>query len=452
MPYASTNPFTNEVFAEFPTATDRQVDEALIRAHDAFGAWSRRPIAERTTLLGRAAELMRERSEELALIATREMGTPLNTSRVAAGEGGPAILQYYADNAEEFLRPEILAENTKILNEPMGIIFAIEPWNAPYYQPIRAAAGNLAAGNVVILKHASIVPQCAAAMEKLFLDAGFPEGVFTNLYASHDQTARIIADERVRGVTMTGSDQVGRAIAAQAAAAVKPVVLELGGADAMVVLDDADIDKAADGAMSRFRMCGQICVSPKRLIVEEGVYDEFLEKFLARANTLIPGDPLDESATIGPLSSQSQADIVAEQIARAVRDGATAIEVGAPVPARGAFVQPTVLVEVSPDNSVYYEEIFGPVPQVFRAADEADAIRLANDTRYGLGGSVFSRNIDRAERVAHAIDTGMVWINRVTSTAPHLPFGGTKASGFGTELGRDGIFEFVNRKLVHRPG
>ncbi|MFI8632358.1 aldehyde dehydrogenase family protein [Microbacterium sp. NPDC077663] len=451
MAYASTNPYTNELLAEFPYASDAEVDAALATAQSAFESWSRLPVAERAVYVRRAAELMRERREELARIATLEMGIVYESSLVHAGTVGPGILDFYADNAEAFLAPERLGEHTLVVREPTGIVFAIEPWNAAYYQPIRATAGNLMAGNVVILKHASIVPQSSAAVARLFADAGLPAGVFTNLYATHEQTSRIIADERVRGVTMTGSDQAGRRIAAAAAAAVKPAVLELGGADAMVVLGDADIEKATDAAMSRFRMCGQICVSPKRMIVVDAAYDAFIKRFRDKAARLVPGDPLEPGVSIGPLSSQSQADIVSDQIERAVAGGAAAIPVGGRVPAHGAFVQPTILLEMDAENPVYYEEIFGPVPEIFWAKDVDDAVRIANDTKYGLGGSVFSANVELAEDVARRIDTGMVWINQVAGTAPSLPFGGTKASGYGTELGRDGIYGFVNNKLIHRP-
>lgn len=451
MAYASTNPYTGEVLARFPDASDAEVDAVLDTAHDAFVRWSRTPLAERLGLISRAAGLMRERGDELARLQTTEMGMTFEFSRVQASIVAPSILDYYADGAEEFLAPEDLGDGARVFHQPSGIVFAIEPWNVPYYQAIRAAAPNLAAGNVVILKHAGIVPQCAAAVEAVFRDAGLPEGVFTNVYASHEQTSRIIADERVRGVTLTGSETAGRKVAAQAAAAVTPSVLELGGSDPMIVLEDADIEHAVSQAMGRFRLCGQTCVSPKRIIVAESVYGEFLRGYRASCRTLVAGDPFDPATTLGPLSSREQADTVREQIRAAVDAGATAIEVGPAVPEQGAFVQPTILVDVQPGNPLFGEEIFGPVPMIHVAADDDDAVRLANDTRYGLGGSVFSADAARAERVALGIDTGMVWINRTAGTEARLPFGGTKQSGYGTELGREGLLAFLNNKLVNRP-
>lgn len=451
MAYASTNPYTGEVVARFPDATDAEVDAAVDAAHAAFPGWARTPLSERIAHLNRAAELLRERGEELARLQTLEMGMTIEVSRMQASTVAPGILEYYTANAEEFLEPHDLGDGAKIVRQPTGIVFAIEPWNVPYYQAIRAAAPNLIGGNVVILKHAGIVPQCAAAIEQVFRDAGLPDGVFTNVYASHEQTSRIIADDRVRGVTLTGSDTAGRKVAAQAAAAVTPSVLELGGSDAMVVLDDADLDHAVTQALGRFRLCGQTCVSPKRIIAIESVYDEFLRRYRSACESLMPGDPFDPATTLGPLSSQGQADTVREQLRTAVEAGATAIEVGGSVPATGAFVQPTILTGVEPGNPLYGEEIFGPVPMMFSAVDDDDAVRLANDTRYGLGGSVFGTDAERTERVALGIDTGMVWINRTAGTEARLPFGGTKQSGYGTELGREGLYAFLNSKLINRP-
>lgn len=452
MAYASTNPFTGEVLARFDYATDEAVDAALTTASDAFSEWAATPIAERAALLHTAAELMRERHVELAELVTLEMGMVTSLSQMQASTVAPNIMDYYATNAEEFLAPHDLGGGAKVIRQPMGIVFAIEPWNVPYYQAARAAAPNLVGGNVVILKHAGIVPQSSAAIETIFRDAGFPAGVFTNLYASHEQTTRIIQDPRVRGVTLTGSDRAGRIVATQAAAAVKPAVLELGGSDPMVILDDADLELALTHAMSRFRLCGQTCVSPKRIIVHESRYDEFLAAYAERCATLNPGDPFDPEVTLGPLSSISQAETVRQQVADAVAGGATATQVGRPVPTVGAFVQPTILTNVGATNPLYGEEIFGPVPMIFSFSGDDEAVRLANDTQYGLGGSVFSTDPEHAGRVAQQIDAGMVWINHAAGTEPRLPFGGTKASGYGTELGREGLYQFLNNKLINAPG
>ena len=451
MVYASTNPFTGEVLATFDYASDTEVADALGRAHVAFSAWAATPVAERASLLARAAAIMRERSDELAHLQTLEMGMVTSLSQLQVSTVAPNILDYYAAHGEELLAAEDLGGGARVVRDPLGIVFAIEPWNVPYYQVARAAAPSLVAGNVVILKHAGIVPQTSAAIEAIFRDAGFPDGVFTNLYASHDQTARIIHDPRVRAVTLTGSDQAGRIVAAQAASAVTPAVLELGGSDPLVILDDADVELALTHAMNRFRLCGQTCVSPKRIIVAASRYDEFLSAYTERCGTLTIGDPFDPSVAVGPLASQDQADAVSAQIAEAIAGGATATPVGPAIPSAGAFVQPTILTDVRPDNPLYGEEVFGPVAMVFSAADDEDAVRIANATRYGLGGSVFSTDTDRAERIARRIDAGMVWINHAAGTEARLPFGGTKESGYGTELGRAGLLQFVNNKLVNRP-
>lgn len=402
----------------------------------------------------RAAELFHERQEELARLATLEMGMAWNFSYAMAGSPTTDMLEYYAEHAERFLAPQPLDvaahEGTAyVVHQPLGIIYAIEPWNVPYNQAIRPTSTNLMAGNVVILKHASIVPQCAEAVAQIMKDAGVPEGVFTNLRATHEQSERIIADWRVRGITLTGSDAAGAHIAALAGKAVKKTVMELGGSDAMIVLDDADLENATSCATFRFVLAGQGCALTKRIIVDESVYDEFLEKFTEKAGNQTIGDPMDPNVSLGPLSSQGAADEVKDQIRRAVEGGATAIEVGPPVPETGAFVQPTILTGVTRDNPIFHEEIFGPVPVIFKVANEAEAIELANDSIYGLGGSVYSADLERAQEVALQIDTGMVAINQPIVANADMPFGGTKRSGYGLEMGPQGILEFVNTKLIN---
>ncbi|UFS61190.1 aldehyde dehydrogenase family protein [Subtercola endophyticus] len=333
-------------------------------------------------------------------------------------------------------------------HQPMGIIYAVEPWNGPFSQAIRPICGNLMAGNVVILKHASNIPACADAIDQLFKDAGLPEGVFTNLFVTHAQSATIVADYRVRGVTLTGSDEAGSRLSEQAGRAIKPAVMELGGSDPMIVLEDANLDLTAQCSRFRFALSGQACISNKRMIVLDGVYDAFVERFTALTESIVPGDPSVATTTFGPLSSREAADGVRDQIRRAVEGGATATELGPVVPDLPAFVQPTLLTGLTPDNPVFYEEIFGPVPILFRVDDEAAAVGLANDSRYGLGGTVFSEDIERAQRVARQIDTGMVRINQPTGQPADMPFGGTKRSGLGQEMGPQGIREFVNSKLI----
>ncbi|HZK04787.1 MAG TPA: NAD-dependent succinate-semialdehyde dehydrogenase [Actinomycetaceae bacterium] len=456
MAYQSINPYTGEEVASFPEATDAEIEQALATAHEAFKSWRALSFDERAEYLRRAAGLFRERAEELSLLQTAEMGMPLSLSRPQTEYMIPSMLEYYAENAEAFLADEKLDVNeaegeTWITHQPLGIIYAVEPWNGPFYQAIRPACGNLMAGNVVMLKHASNIPGCADAVAQVFTDAGLPEGVFTNVFATHDQSARIVADPRVRGVTLTGSDAAGARIGEQAGRAIKPAVLELGGSDPMIVLEDADLALTARCSMFRFLTSGQACISNKRIIVVDSIYDEYLEQYKQMTEGLTPGDPADPATGFGPLSSKEAADGVREQIRRAVEAGATAIEVGPKVPDVETFVQATILTDVTPDNPVYYEEIFGPVPVIFRVRDEAEAIELANDSPYGLGGGVYSQDIERAKRVAAQIDTGMVAINAPLYVYDDMPFGGTKRSGIGKEMGPHGIKEFVNSKLITIP-
>ncbi len=453
MAYKTVNPFTAEVVATFPDATDDQVDAALDQAHEAFLNWRETPAIERAALLGNAAKLLRDQAEDYAKILTLEMGKTINEARAEVTLSAD-ILQWYADNGPALLAPRTLVASptsgkAEVVKEPLGVLYTVEPWNFPFYQVVRVGAPQLAAGNTIILKHASNVPQSAAAMEKLFLDAGAKKGLLTNLYVTRDQSARIIADERVRGVALTGSEDAGRVVASQAAQALKKSTMELGGADAFIVLDDAELAKAATwGAFGRHWNAGQVCCSSKRMILVDSVYDEFLEKYVPEVEKLKAGDPFDESTTLAPLSSQKQADDVKALIAEAIAGGATATEVGEPVPTTGAFVQPTILTNVAEDNPVYRKEIFGPVSMILRAKDETDAVRIANDSPFGLGGSVFTRDEERGKRVAGQIETGMVYINHPTGVKADLPFGGVKHSGYGRELIDLGLFEFVNDKLV----
>jgi succinate-semialdehyde dehydrogenase/glutarate-semialdehyde dehydrogenase len=455
MGYTTTNPYTNEVVQTFPYATDAEVDAALDQAHAAFLAWRTTSFDERARVLSKAAALARERRDELARLNTLEMGK-LVTEALWEVEIIAQIFEYYAQNGERLLAPERLpvddptAGDAVVVYQPLGIVFEIEPWNVPYFQVVRPLAPQLMAGNVVVLKHASIVPQCAAAIETLMRDAGLPAGVFTNLYATHAQAERIIADPRVCGVTVTGSEAAGATVAAQAGRHVKKSVLELGGSDAMLVLGDADLDHAVRGAMlGRLTLSGQACVGDKRMIVADSLYDAFVAELTAAIQALRPGDPLDPATTLAPVSSQSAADTIKEQIRAAVAHGATATAVGEPVPARGAFVQPTILTGVTSDNPVYTQEIFGPVLMLFRVSDDDAAVRLANDTPFGLGASVYSTDVAHAVAVAARLEAGAVTINQPTMPSPAIPFGGIKNSGYGRELGAAGIKEFVNHKVIN---
>lgn len=454
MAYATTNPYTGEVVKTFPNATDEQVAQTLDQAQAMFETWKDTPISERVKVLKKAADLLRASHTDYAKLLTLEMGKVIGEAE-AEVELSAQILEYYVDNAEQLLAPEKLPSKHPSYTEnwvehvPQGILLAIEPWNFPYYQIVRIAAPQLAAGNVIVLKHASNVPQCAAAFEQLFREAGLPAGGFTNLYATRGQIKAIIEDPRVQGVALTGSEAAGAVVAAQAGNALKKSTMELGGADAFVVLADADLDKTVQWAVTgRHWNAGQVCCSSKRIIVVDAIYDAFLEKYKAGVAKLKAGDPMDPATQLAPLSSQGAVDTLNEQVKQAVAHGAKVETIGAEVPATGAFFRPVLLSDVSDDNPAHYWEFFGPVSQVIRAKDEADAIRIANDSPFGLGGSVFTTDIAHGKEVARKISTGMVYINHPTGVAADLPFGGVRRSGYGRELVGLGIKEFVNHKLI----
>lgn len=454
MAYQTTNPYTGEILKTFPDATDAQVAQALKRGHTAFQQWRLKPVSERVTFLQKAADLLRTRHTEYAKLLTTEMGKLLAEAE-AEVELSAAILEYYVKHAEAELAPQPLpcedpvVSEAQLVHEPLGIILAIEPWNFPYYQIARIMAPQLAAGNVILLKHASNVPQSAAAFEKLMQETGLPAGCFQNLYATRGQIETIINDPRVQGVALTGSEGAGALVAAQAGRALKKSTMELGGADAFIVLDDADLDKAVKWAVfGRHWNGGQVCCSSKRIIVHESIHDEFVRRYTEGVAQLKAGDPMEASTTLAPLSSQQAADDVRRWIDEAVAHGATATVIGAEVPRQGAFVRPVLLTGVKPGNPVYHHEFFGPVSMIFKVKDEDEAIRLANDSPFGLGGSVFTQDIERGKRVAAQISTGMVYINHPTAVKADLPFGGIRRSGYGRELIGLGLKEFVNHKLV----
>ncbi|ATN37191.1 succinate-semialdehyde dehydrogenase (plasmid) [Rhizobium sp. ACO-34A] len=454
MAYATINPYTGETIKTFPDATDAEVRDAIANAHNAFLSWKDASFADRGRILQKAADLLRKNSDAYAKLLTLEMGK-LFAEAKAEVELSAKIFEYYVRNAEELLKPEKLpvldpAEGDNIIvHEPLGVLLAIEPWNFPYYQIARIIAPQLSAGNTVLLKHASNVPQSAAAFEALMKEAGLPAGAFRNLYATRSQIELILNDDRVHGVALTGSEGAGSVVAAQAGKALKKSTLELGGADAFVVLADADLDKTVNwGVFGRHWNGGQVCVSSKRMIIVDDVYDAYLEKYRKGVSGLVAGDPFDPKTTLAPLSSQGAADEVKEKIREAVKLGAKAEEVGPAVPNQGAFVQPTILTEVAEDNPARYWEFFGPVSMLFRAKDEDDAVRIANDSPFGLGGSVFTSNPAHGAEVAKRISTGMVFVNHPTKVEADLPFGGIRRSGYGRELIGLGLKEFVNHKLI----
>ena len=441
--YAVVNPATGDVVREYPTATDKQIAEALASAQQAYRGWSKTStVAQRAALIRKVAALHSERREALAEIINREMG---KTVEGALGEidFSAAIYEYYADNAEKFLADEPIdlldGEGSAIIRRgPVGVLLGIMPWNYPYYQVARFAGPNLVLGNTIVLKHAPQCPESAAAIQKIYDDAGFPTGAYVNVYATNDQVATAIADPRVQGVSLTGSERAGAAVAEIAGRNLKKVVLELGGCDPFIVLSTDDLDATVDAAIAgRFENTGQACNAAKRFIVAADIYDEFLTKFTAKV--------LETAGELAPLSSVAAAKRLGEQVDRAVADGATLVSSGE---RKGAHFPPGVLTGVSSDSASYREELFGPVACVYKAAGEDEAVELANDTPFGLGSYVFTTDAEQATRVADKIEAGMVYVNLVGADGVELPFGGVKRSGFGRELGRFGIDEFVNKKLI----
>ncbi len=454
MTYATINPFSGARLVTFPAATDGEVPRAIEEAHAAFLLWRESTFTARARVMKKAANLLRNDVDAYARLLTLAMGKLTSEAR-AEVELSAQIFDYYAQHAEKLLAAEklVVADLTEgdavLFHEPVGVLLAVEPWNFPYYQVARILAAQLSAGNTVLLKHAGIVPECAAALEKLMLDAGLPKGAFLNLYATYAQTALIIRHPLVRGVALTGSESAGASIASTAGKALKKSTLELGGADAFVVLADADLEKTVNWAVfGRHWNAGQVCVSSKRMIIDEKIYDEFLERYSAGVADLRAGDPFNPVTTLAPLSSQGAADGLKLQIESAVAHGAVSTELGPRVPAKGAFVQPTLLTDLSADNPVRHWEFFGPVSMLFRAKDEEDAVRIANDSPYGLGGSVFTADPQHGAEVARKISTGMVFVNHPTMVKADLPFGGVRNSGYGRELLGLGIKEFVNHKLI----
>ena len=451
MAYQSINPYNMQVLQSFNDISAAALEDKLAAASTCYDLWAKTTYDDRAKVLTRAAAIMRARPEAFAKLITLEMGKLLAQSMGEVALSA-AILEYYAQHAEAFLAPEKIVTakgEASIESSPVGVLFGVEPWNYPYYQIARFAAPNLMAGNVVMVKHASSVPQCALAFEKLMLEAGAPDGAYTNLFISKDQVAQVIDDKRIRGVALTGSEAAGAVVAARAGQNLKKTTMELGGSDAFIVLEDADLDKAVKSAISgRMGNSGQACTASKRFIVVEALADQFLEKFQAAMQNFKPGDPLDTATTLAPLSSVGALDKLLEQVAKAAEHGAKIVMGGKRIDQVGAFMQPTILTDISKQNPAYSEEFFGPVALFFRVADEDAAVALANDSPFGLGGSVFTQDIARGKRVASRMDTGMVFINAPASSSPELPFGGVKNSGYGRELSSAGIQEFVNKKLI----
>ena len=458
--FRTENPMTGEVEQRFDLLSGAGIETAVARAATAFEEWAQAPLSARTGAVARAADLFEERAEELAAVASREMGKPLDEAR---GEVGfcVRILRHYAEDAERLLADRTLKDEAGMRavleTRPLGPVLGIMPWNFPYYQVVRFAAPNLVLGNVVLVKHATTCPQAALAIERVMRDAGVPIGAYQNLFVDHRQIEQILADDRIVGVSLTGSERAGARVAEIAGRHLKKVVLELGGSDAHLYLSATDIGEAARGALrKRLTNGGQVCTSNKRILVAERFFDEFVSELVGAVAALTPGDPAQPSpGSYYPLSSVQAADEVARQVERAVAQGATLHIGGERLDRPGAWIAPAVLTGVTPGMEAYADEIFGPVLVVYAISSADEGVALANSSPYGLSGAVFSTDEGEALRVAARLQTGMVHINATDSGGPDLPFGGVKRSGFGRELGDLGIYEFANRKLVsirHRDG
>jgi len=451
-PYRSVNPATGELLKVFDLHDDQAAFGALDRAHKAFhDHWSTLGVAERAVPIARAAALMRERRDFLARLAALEMG-----KRYSEGldevELSASILDYYAQKAESLLAPTRVASDrfeAWIECSPLGVLIGIQPWNYPYYQLARFAAPNLVSGNTILLKHAPGVPQCALAFAEILTAAGLPGGVYANLFLTNEQVGALIDDPRIQGVALTGSERAGEALAARAGKNLKKNTMELGGSDAFIVLEDADLDQVVPLAVGgRVGNCGQTCIGAKRFIIVGDRYDQFVTAFAAALSGLTLGDPVDPETDVGPLSSAAALDLLARQVDEAVEHGATLVHGGKRAGSVGAFMEPGILTGVTPESPAYRTEYFGPIAMIFHARDDAEAVAIANDSPFGLGGSVYSSDLDHARHIASQVHTGMMFINYPSISAPELPFGGIGRSGYGKELSSDGIREFLNRKLV----
>jgi succinate-semialdehyde dehydrogenase/glutarate-semialdehyde dehydrogenase len=451
MTFASINPATGVLLQHYPALDETCLEQALGQTAEASPAWQATTLAERGALLLRLAGELRNHAESCAALISREMGKPIREAR-AEIEKCVWGCEFYAANAERFLQDEPVATDagrSYVVYRPLGTVLAIMPWNFPFWQMFRFAAPALMAGNCVLLKHAPNVPGCAEALARLFGQAGFPAGVFQSLRISHEQAERILADPRIHAVTLTGSARAGRRIAALAGAALKKAVLELGGSDPFIVLADADLEAAATEAVAaRFQNCGQSCIAAKRFILPDGIAEEFLSLFKEKAARLRVGDPLSEDTQLGPMARADLRDQLQRQVAESIRQGAVPLLGCAPSEGLGFFYPASLLDRTGPGMPAHDEELFGPVAAIVRVRDEAEALRAANAHRYGLGGSVWTRDSERGEHYVRRLDCGVAFVNGMVRSDPRMPFGGVKDSGFGRELGTAGIREFTNIKSV----
>jgi succinate-semialdehyde dehydrogenase/glutarate-semialdehyde dehydrogenase len=453
MSIRSINPANNQLLKEYQPHTREQILDAVGRAHGAFGKWRETSFGIRKEALLKFAGLLRSRTDEYAKLITLEMGKRIKESRSEI-EYCARIAEFYANGAEEFLsdRPmDARDANAYVQHTPIGALFGVMPWNFPFYQVTRFAAPNIMAGNTVLVKHAGCVPQCAEAIEGLFTECGLPEGVYANLFIPSELSPIVIGHSHIAGVSLTGSESAGASVASEAGKNLKRSVLELGGNDAFIVLADADLESTIPKAIKgRMVNAGQSCVAAKRFIVVEPLYEKFLAGMKKGMSKMKMGDPMDEATDLGPLSSESAAERLEKQVRDTVDAGAKVVLGGKRADREGAYFEPTILTGVTPDMPSFDQELFGPVATIYRVAGEDEAIALANNSSYGLGGSIHSQDEERARKLAGRIDTGMVFINQSTNSQEDLPFGGTKNSGYGRELSEYGIKEFVNVKLIHR--
>ncbi|WP_168567049.1 NAD-dependent succinate-semialdehyde dehydrogenase [Crateriforma spongiae] len=452
MTITSVNPATNETIRQFEALHKDDVTDAVNKAHEAFQTWQKTTFEQRKKCMLKFAKLLRDDADEYARIITLDMGKRISESQYEI-EYCANIAEYYANGAEEFLADQSMNQDDAdayLRHEPLGVLLGVMPWNFPFYQVVRFATPNIMAGNTILLKHASNVPQCASTIEDLYKECGLPGGVYQNLFIPSEFVEVIVSDSRVQGVSLTGSEPAGRAVAALAGKNLKRSVLELGGNDPFIVLEDADLDDVVEKAVQgRTVNAGQSCVASKRFIVVSDIADEFMKRFKQAMSSLQLGDPMDEETTLAPLSSESAAVKLQEQVQSSIDAGATVVLGGDRPDREGAYFNPTILTDVTPDNPTFDQELFGPVATVYVVDDEDAAVELANRSSYGLGGSVYSTDRERAERIARRVHTGMMFINQPTKSQAELPFGGIKNSGYGRELSHLGILEFVNKKLIH---
>lgn len=449
----SINPYTNELLAEFHSLSEDDLQQKLGAGSLAFSIWKETDFSKRGELMNNAARVLKINREKYAKIISLEMGKILKES-LAEVDKCALVCEYYAEKAAEFLKAEPIklpdGNNAKVIHQPLGIILAVMPWNFPFWQVFRFAAPTLMAGNVGLLKHASNVPQCSLAIEEVFTEAGFPEGTFQSLLIDSEATTNLIKDDRIKAVTLTGSEKAGSSVAAAAGKHIKKSLLELGGSDPFIVLKDADIKKAAKTAVkARMINFGQSCIAAKRFIIEEEVYEEFLAHFVEYFSQLKQGDPMDENSDFACMARPDLAKELFAQLDKSVKAGATLLFGGEAPEDDSALFQPAILTDIPTSAPAYSEELFGPVATIFKVKNEEDAIALANDSEFGLGASIWSEDRAKAEELAGKIESGAVFINAMVASNPHLPFGGVKKSGFGRELSRYGILEFVNSKTVY---